>query len=562
MKRVLIFGLDGATFDLIDPWRKAGYLPNINNLISNGSSGALLSTIPPVTAPAWTTFMTGVNLAKHGIFNFVRRKANSYNLEVTNASHISVPTFFEIASHFGKRVVSINVPYTSSNHNINGIIVGGPFAPAIKPEIIYPPQFFNELKQVVPEYFILPDYDSRNDDPLRDYADKILMEIDIREKLSAHLIVKEDWDVFMVVFMATDEIQHAFWDCMLIGDNDPLYRFRDVIRDVYCRADKAIGNLIDQASEDKMGRDLIVFIVSDHGAGPLRWVLNLNRYLYETGFLQFSSNVKSSLQKIKSSGYKTIVHAYRRYIPARFRLLFRSHLDIEKFEYLKGNLETTLLTNNIDWRHTKAYVLGAGGSIFINLRGREPEGIVEPGTEYEQVCQELMDSLVQIRDPDTNQPIVKTIYRRDQLFHGPHSDEAPDLIVEWLDYSIWGRGRYDIHAPIYEKHTHVDLSDIPLSSSHRPEGILIVNGKGIRKSEKIKGASLADLAPTILSQVDLPTPSYMDGSILFDMMTDEENNHINNFPPYTVNDQTKKCFHYTSEEEKMVIDRLRSLGYF
>lgn len=561
MKRVLIFGLDGATFDLIDPWRKVGYLPNINNLISNGSSGELLSTIPPVTAPAWTTFMTGVNQAKHGIFNFVRRQANSYNLEVTNASQITAPTFFEIASRFGKRVVSINVPYTSSNPNINGIMVGGPFAPAIKPEIIYPQQFFNELKQVVPEYFILPDYDSHQDDPLRDYADKLLMEIEIREKLSSHLIVKEDWDVFMVVFMATDEIQHAFWQCLNSAENNPQFRFRNIIRDVYQRIDGTIGKLIKQASTDKNNRDLVVFVVSDHGAGPLRWMLNLNRYLAEKGLLKFSTNKGITLQNVKSGGIKRMLHAYKWFVPSSIRSYVRSHLGARKFEFIKGNIETTLLSDGIDWTQTKAYVIGAGGSIFINLIGREPKGIINPGRDYEILCEELTQTLMELRDPDNNQPIIKHVYRREELFCGPFLDMAPDLNVEWQDYSIWGRGRYDVQAPLFEQNTSLDFSEIPLTSSHRPEGIFIAHGNGIRADYKISNARLLDLAPTILTQLNLPASTYMDGRILGEIFTGSEAERLTKLiqiDDLNIGDQGVT---YSPEEEKIISDRLRSLGY-
>ena len=213
-KRVLVIGLDGATFDLIKPWSAKGMLPNLTRLMKNGSYGNLRSTIQPTTAPAWSTFMTGVNQAKHGLYGFVRRRRDSYNLQITNGSHIMAPNLFQIASQAGRRVVSINVPYTFPPRPVNGIMVGGPFVPTVGPELVYPREFFDKLKQILPDYAILPDYNSRANDPMTDYAKKLIRGIEMRETLAINLMESEPWELFTVVFMATDEVQHTFWECM------------------------------------------------------------------------------------------------------------------------------------------------------------------------------------------------------------------------------------------------------------------------------------------------------------------------------------------------------------
>ncbi|MBN1873001.1 MAG: alkaline phosphatase family protein, partial [Anaerolineae bacterium] len=183
-RRVFIIGIDGADFDLIMPWVHQGYLPNLHKLLAEGSSGRLRSTIQPTSAPAWVTFMTGVNQGKHGLYDFVCRRSQSYDLQITNASHVKSPTIFDILSQVGGRSIVINLPYMVPPRSVNGIVVGGPFAASVTPDIVYPRSYFETLKRITPDYFILPDYDARASDPMMDYAEKLLKGVALRESLS------------------------------------------------------------------------------------------------------------------------------------------------------------------------------------------------------------------------------------------------------------------------------------------------------------------------------------------------------------------------------------------
>ena len=168
-----------------------------------------------------------------------------YHVEVTNSTHVKAPTFFEIASRYGQRVISVNMPYTFPPRTVNGVMVGGPFAPAFTREVVHPPEWFEPLKALVPDYFILTEYNPRAADPLAAYAQALLHEVELRETVTAHLMQTQPWDVCSVVTMATDEVQHTFWQCMTAPDDDPLARYRDVIREVYQRIDRLIGRLIE-----------------------------------------------------------------------------------------------------------------------------------------------------------------------------------------------------------------------------------------------------------------------------------------------------------------------------
>ncbi|MBK8989364.1 MAG: alkaline phosphatase family protein, partial [Chloroflexi bacterium] len=409
--RVLVIGLDGATFDLIKPWMADGRLPHLANLIQNGCSGPLRSTIQPTTAPAWTTFLTGVNQGKHGLYDFVARRPDSYNLEITSAAHIKAASIFDFVGQQGGNVVGINIPYTAPARPVNGVLIGGPFAPAVTPELFYPRSYYDKILRLVPGYFVLPDYNSRAADPMADYAQKLLTGIANREKIALHLLQTEPWELFMIVFMATDEVQHTFWHCLDAPEGSPEYHYRDTIRRVYERLDEAVGHLLEAATAVSSAIPLSTFIVSDHGAGPFAWMINLNQWLANAGFLQFRQDKTSGVRQLKTGLLKQMALGYRRYVPGQWRATVRTRLGSQRFDQVKGEFESVLLTSNVVWEQTRAYALGAGGNIYINVAGREPEGMVQPGAAYEQVRQEVITELLTMRDPDSGQPMIKQVHR-------------------------------------------------------------------------------------------------------------------------------------------------------
>jgi predicted AlkP superfamily phosphohydrolase/phosphomutase len=557
-KRVLVIGLDGATFDLIEPWVAQGLLPNIARLMDEGSYGKLESTIQPTTAPAWTSFMTGKYQGKHGLYDFFRRKSDSYSIEITNSSHIKSLTIFELASIFNKHVISLNVPYTFPPRPVNGIQISGPFVTDISKEAIYPSEYYDTLVNLIPDYFIFPDYDTRQPDPLKDYSGKLLKEIEVRERLAISLMQNEPWDLFALVVMATDEAQHAFWASQAAPENSPLAPYRHVIRDIYQRADEMIGALVEIARQGN--EDVVTVVLSDHGAGSLRYIINLNRWLHQAGFLNYQAEKRPIIQSITGI-VKRAAKSYHHYTPPAWRAAIRKTLGADRFSRIKGEVESTLLSMPINWEQTRVYCLGAGGNLFINLKGREPHGIVNPGSEYEELCQQVSDQLQTLCDPITGEPIVRKVFKREDLYKGANLNDAPDLIIQWTDYAYWGRGRYDSKAPLFEAHNRFDLIEVPLNGTHRPEGILIIHGDGILAGNKIDGGRIVDLAPTILGILDLPIPSEMDGEILRQLFNNQELERI--LQATTQIEQSIKWSNYEFDpkDAEAITERLRSLGY-
>lgn len=553
--RVLMIGLDAATFDLIEPWIEQGYLPNLARLMAEGAHGRLASTLQPTTAPAWVSFMTGMNQGQHGLYDFVRRKADSYSLEVTNSSHIAAPLMFEMLSRLGQRVITVNIPYTYPPRPINGIMISGPFAPAVTREVVYPADYFETLKQIAPDYFITPDYDARGTDPMGLFAAQLQREVEMRERVSLALMQREPWDVFAVVVMATDEVQHTFWRCMEAGDGDPLAKYRHVIRDIYQRCDLAVGRLIDAARLD--GRETHVIILSDHGAGRFEWLVNLNQWLAGQGLLQFRADRASSVKRLYSGMAQRAAQAYRHSVPVPLRTTIRTALGARRFSRVQEEFQSALITSTIEWTRTQAYSLGAGGNIYVNLKGREPNGTVEPG-DYDTLCQRIIEALETLVTPDTGQRMVQKAYRRAELYHGAKLDQAPDVIAQWADYAYWGRGYYGSRPAVFEKPQQFDFSDQPLTGSHRPEGILIAQGPRIQPGGRTSAAKLVDLAPTVFHLLGFAPPPDMDGRVLSEVLID-----TGAVPVQAVETASSapEPFDYTPEEAALVSDHLRALGY-
>lgn len=560
MTHVLLIGLDGATFDLIEPLIAQGYLPNLARLMSEGSYGRLASTLHPLTAPAWVTCLTGVNQGQHGIYDFVRRRPNTYAVDITHASDYTAPTFLDAAGQAGKRVIAINIPYTFPPRPVNGLMVGGPFAPALTRAGVYPPQHFDTLTALIPDYFILPDYEARAADPLAAYARRLQQEIEQRERASRHFMQTEAWDIFMLVSMATDEAHHTFWQCLEAPEGSPLARYRNVIRDVYVRADALIGNLVTQARS--IHDDTVVAVLSDHGGGELRSLINLNHWLAEQGHLRFQAETTNRWRHWRAKGLARLARVYKHYVPGPVRAFIRTALGAQSFNRVKGELQSSVLANRVDWSHTRVYALGAGGNLYVNLKGREPQGIVEPGPAYEQLRDALVKALELLSDPETGQRIVRRVHRREEIYQGAYLPQAPDLIIEWADYAYWGRGGYDDPGkPVFERQRQFDWSDQPLSGAHRPEGILLLHGPGIRAGQILTGARLLDIAPTVFSLVGAPALSMWEGRAL------EESFESGYYAPATgplANSDSVTAlddFDYSPEDAARISQHLKDLGY-
>jgi predicted AlkP superfamily phosphohydrolase/phosphomutase len=484
---VTIIGLDGATLDLIEPWATSGHLPAFRRILRNGAVGRLRSTIPPLTAPAWTSFLTGQNPGKHGIFDAVVRQPGSYAVRIASARDKRGPSLWAHLGRQGLRIAAVNVPVTYPPEAVNGILIADVGALAVA-HFMSPSALYPAFRRAVPDYVVNTVVNS-----LDAIAEGCKRMMDAHHRAFDYVRTRERWDVQMLVFSATDMAQHVFWQAMADGDS----RYGDVILDTYRSADALIAQLLDELAED----DLLL-VLSDHGGGHLRRVVYVNRALHQAGFLYPSP---------QQSGHRfmTLSRALKRRLPPQTRAWLRG------FGGLRDRLASTWAETLCDWQRTRICSVGACGHLYVNLRGREPQGQVGPGIEYKYLLRDVTDYMLSLRDPQDGRSVVEAVWRREEIYDGPALDDAPDLILQWRDSAYETRPDLGpVAAPVFEDTVSLAGADgVRLTGCHRPNGLLMAYGAGVRPGH-LGDASILDLAPTILAALGLDVPAGMDGRVL------------------------------------------------
>jgi predicted AlkP superfamily phosphohydrolase/phosphomutase len=456
-RRVMVIGLDCAEPVLVfERWLDR--LPNIRSVLQQGVYGPLRSCDPPITVPAWAVMTSSKKPGTLGVYGFRNRADRSYDKHViANSTAIKVDRVWDILSRLDKQVILVGIPQTFPPVPVNGILVGDFLTPDIKTDYTYPSEFKNEIAEVVGEY-LLDVREFRSDK-----KDAILTEIfEMTRKrfaLARYLLAEKEWDFFMMVEIGVDRIQHAFWAYMDKTHRNycPGNPYENAILDYYQFVDTQIGELLKFAD-----KNTTVFIVSDHGAQKMEGSICINEWLIREGYLS----------------------------------LLETPTSPTPFPKLK-----------IDWSKTKAW--GDGGyysRIFLNVRGREPQGIVELA-DYENLRSELASKIEVIPGPDGNS-IGTRVLRPEDLYKF-RNGVAPDLMAYFgnLAWRSAGTvGRSSIYT--FENDTGPD------DANHGQHGIFIARPPSAKKGEKLADLEIQDVAPTILRILDVPIPGDMEGKVI------------------------------------------------
>lgn len=562
----MLIGLDGATFDLIDPWVESGDLPNLGRLISEGTRAPLRSTTPSATFPAWTSFATGVNPGKHGIFDFTRMRPKSYKIEFLNATHRKYPAFWEVLSKLGKRVCVAALPGTYPPETVNGVMISGfdsPVATAIDASFVYPKGLFRELNSRFGRFPFADFQELVIEAGWHDLAfEKLLTGVKRKKEIALHLFRKEKWDLFLFLFGEADTVSHHFW--CAFDQGSPRFvpelasKHREAIKKIYRELDNAIGELLDAA-----GNEYYVLLVSDHGFGGAGdKVFYINRWLEKEGFLTFRKTggaFSRNIDSLKRTGM--------RFVPPKAQeWLLRSPL-----KHLAADLEAKSRFGMIDWERTKAFSeeLNYAPSIRINTAGERPDGIVKEG-EYRDLCEEITQKLGEFEDPFTEAKIVKRVHRKEELYSGPFVDEAPDLILQLeLDdgysYSCLKTSPSESLSLLrkMERWEHVGAKGRSMNGSHRPEGIFVLKGEGVRPGSRLEEAEIIDITPTLYYLFGVEIFKDVDGSVLRSAFEEEfqDRNRVKYAETtggfgFQVRERP-----YSGKAAKQIEERLRALGY-
>jgi len=518
-KKVFVLGIDGATFDVIHPLIRRGELPNLKKIMESGVHGHLESTIPANSAPAWTSFVTGMNPGNHGIFHF---KSLGYQTQsyLMNRHSRTSKAVWNILSDHGKKVGVVNVPMTFPPETVNGFLVSGMDTPSKNVCFTYPEPLGRELELATGDYQIEAQLSDlvriRSDRDRHRFIRAVQYTMEQRFKAVKYLMASKDWDFFLAVFMPLDRFQHRLWKYMDTRhphhDPNASEPFKDVIFQTYRRMDEIVGDLANRLDEQTT-----LMIMSDHGFGPapVRG-FNMNNWLAENNYLTYKTTGNSAGLDNLLPGF---INLLQMHMPIGLR-----HFIREKFRSQVNRVQLSSRLGGIDWGKTRVYSdqhVEIYSTIWINLVGREPWGIVRP-EDYEVLLKELTGRLKAIRDPSGLKPAVRNVHRRDALFWGPKSHKAPDLVIEWNQDQFRTQS-----SPLFNG-TSV-FSDITpgetsqtISGEHKRNAIFILSGKGVKKNAGIRGARISDLAPTILHLLGIDIPDAMDGDVLWDVYESPE----------------------------------------
>jgi len=543
MNKLVILGLDGAPFELIRRWADEGILPNLQKLITNGSFGPLLSSYLPETPIAWNSIVTGKNAGKHGVFDWGERVEGSYEIGVSLSTSCKEPPLWEIIGKEGKKAGIFNVPLTYPPQKLNGFLVSGFDTPSTKGCFTYPPSLSNELRSNIKDYILAVQeaYTRGNEE---NYVKGLIFSLEKKEEAVSYLIDRYGAEFSLYVLMELDHLHHKLWRLIEDGSEEE----KQLFQKVYRRMDETIGRIM-----NRFDKETTFLLLSDHGAGPLEGVMYINKWLMDQRWLKLKQTLSFYLKSLLS---KTDL------IPKVYRLASKCGLGkLGKLlpSSLQHNLATSFISfSDVDWEQTKAYAFGEYGQIFINLKGREPLGIVPPGEAYEQLLEEISQKLLKLIHPRTGKRMIQEVHRKEDLYHGPMLEKAPDLSF------VIGDFRYDSSVKFgFESREIFGLPEFEDSGTHRREGFLIACGKNIEKNYSIQGATLVDIAPTVLYLLDQPIPKDMDGKVLEAMFKKE---WIRNNPIRHSGERSRRVIseperELSPEEKEMVKKRLRGLGY-
>lgn len=550
-KKLLVIGLDGASFNVLDPLIEKGYLPNLAKLIEGGARADLETTFPPITAVAWSSFMTGKNPGKHGIFEFVRLDHDSKRELAVNASFRQGRAIWDLLSDAGRRVIVHNFPCTYPPHDLNGLMIADFMTPKGKRDFTRPLSLLAELEDKFGPYrlHLSQTYAGGK---AQGVLDELNDELEYKAKVTEYLMTEYEWDAFFQYFWGTDRIQHELWH--IFDEQHPRHNpeeareYKEKVYAYFNRVDEITGRLIELA-----GKSAMVWVASDHGFGPAHKYCSFNIWLLQEGFLKLKGDAVTRLKKMMFSLGITPEVAFKliKKLPGGLRPARGASNQPGTSKLLSAFF---LSFNDVDWTRTLAFSKGNYGQIYVNLKGREPNGVVGE-QEYDAVCERIVERLKALKDPLTQEPWAGQVFRREQVYEGPRVADAPDIAFLPRDMRYLPLGNADFTSNKFM----VDAFGI--SGCHRMEGVMIGSGAAVKPRSRLDVASIYDVTPTMLYLLDEALPEDMDGRVLKEIISEEYlNSHPVRFTAQSHEEQTGEV-EYSAEENEDVIERLKSLGY-
>lgn len=547
---LLVVAWDGADLDTVEPWIAAGELPVLASLFARGAVRPLESTRPPVTFPAWTSFLTASTPDRHGVCDFTQR--DGYRLRFVNATDRALPTIFAVLAAQGRRVGTYGVPATYPPEPLSGFQVPGfdtPFGASASAGVTHPADLGRRLFERFGSLGIEGPSQVRIEPGWHEQALlRLLDTIEARARVFTSLLAEQRPDCAMVHFMESDTVSHQFRQ--FCDPRSPRYApspLCGAMLQVYRALDSALGALLSAA-----GADTDVMLLSDHGgAAASDRAICWNRWLADTGRLGFRTSVGAATGPM-------LKRAALRWLPRG--MYARAFAGLPG---LAGRLESGARFAGIDWAATRIFSEETPyqASFWLNLRGRDPEGTVE-GAEAGRVLGELEDDLLALRDPFDGARVVRRVWRREQLYSGPFAERMPDLFVDLAEpqgcvyAAVPSRGGRESRA--FRRLAPAEMTGsrgTVMPGAHSPHGFCVLAGERVVPGRYPVG-SLHDAGATVLAAAAVGTTEAMNGRPWTDCFESLPATAVpvpvpGHRPPYR----------YGREEDELVAERLRALGY-
>ena len=504
---VLAIGIDAAEISLVERWIDEGCLPALRKLKQEGGYGPLASTAEWLVGSPWPSFYTSTPPSEHGMYHYLVWRPDRMATERPSMDWMPLKPFWRGLGALGKRVIAVDIPLAYAPEPFDGIeIAGWATHEVIEPPASFPP----ELLEKVTRRFGKPPFANEETyllsaSELLSVRDQCIRTTEMVAELSMTLMEEEPWDLFLVGFAAAHRGGHQLWDLTGVAGEvlpDQVSEVEDALKQVYIACDRAIGRLIEKA-----GCDTTVLVFSLHGMGPNASRSDLLREMLDR-ILAEDDNTANPAPATRLS------KKLRALLPIRFRSWVKNRLPITA----QDRLTLFWRTGGIDWQTTRAFAAfcDLDGYVRINLKGREAQGIVEPGKEYHDLCEKIADGLATFVDEDTGQAIVDRVGYLDTIYPtGSMRKHLPDLMIHWVNESASSHRR--IVSPRYGVIPWPTPGSHPQgrSGNHLPTGFLFALSDSIPAGLRIDNAHILDLAPSILKIMDLPVPVAFRGKSLF-----------------------------------------------
>jgi predicted AlkP superfamily phosphohydrolase/phosphomutase len=513
-KRILVIALDSADPSLVEKWMKDGILPNLKRFRIQGAYGRLKSSADWLPSSPWPTFYTGTSPGEHGLYEARQWRTELMQEVLTSPEWLSLDPFWrKLGDEF--RVVSVDLPMTYPPERFNGIEICGwlsydSIGCSGKPTSYPADEIVSLRDEFGLEPVSIPDdkWGVQTIKSLLRMRDQLIHATENIGQLAEKLMVNEKWALFLVSFASPHRGGHKLWDVSgTVGKAsiDDKQEFSHALRDIYVACDKAVGRLVEIA-----GNDANILIFSLHGmrantnrtpllSRMLGWILD-DRLKHVQQPIEVYSSFRRRLNETALIKWLNIAFPYSSSV-RDFAFSFTSKL-FKSAPIVAG---------------VPAFSLGTdlNGYVQINLRGREKNGIVECGEEYDHLCSTIIEDLKTLVDADTQEPIIEQVIRSDELFKSGHRlHRLPDLIVRWS--SIPSVNQRTIVSNRYS-HFSISMPERNLdgrSGNHGPMGFLLALGSGFLPNSPIEDGDILDLAPTIFALMGVQKPIQMVGNSL------------------------------------------------